>query len=143
LNLSRRYVPKGFLRQPVILRQVVTIEDLDWNTRNRVYALKNLDKKKLSPEDFQRKYPSKIKIDLAYVRGSNIYDLNLNSLKNYALGLLFILNQHISNFSISKILEYFHSDMMTQKSWLSFTNWPRLSLLHPRNFWPLRWGVTR
>lgn len=113
-----RWLPRDYdIKKPKITHMVVQVAALEESMRRKIAVTKHQDRESLSELDFKKKYPDNYTVDLAYVNGSLVYQDNLDSLKNYASSLYYVINQYISNVSLAKILGQVHGDILTENGW--------------------------
>lgn len=98
-----RYVPRGHLKTPSITHLIVSSDNLRTdNCRNNLYVNMSNHKDEMGKVFFKEKWH--IKVDLAYIVGSDIYTQNLNRLRSYLLDMYYVVNRYLTDSDLGKIV---------------------------------------
>jgi len=112
-----QYIPENYLNPLNFEKRIVKISSHE--KCNTIGVAKVLDKKRLEPSQYTKKYYSKSFIDEATVYGTDTYANNLEQAKDKVIKLYYIISQYLTNIEIAEILHSIYSDT-TVRAWNTF-----------------------
>lgn len=112
-----RYIPKNYL--PTIKFQSRFIRPVDTDHENTINVQKMNDKKKLSREDWEKKYKGLL-VNTKYIPNHEDYKSNVEQTKNYCLYLQWLLNHYLTDNQLAGLLHRFEGG--TQSGWYVWLN---------------------
>lgn len=112
-----QYIPENYLNDFQFERRIIRIARHE--KCNTIGVAKVLDKQRLTPEQYDKKYASKSFIDESLIFGTDTYANNLEQAKDKVIKLYYIISQYLMNTEIAEILHSIYPDTTT-KAWNTF-----------------------
>ena len=98
-----RYVPNGHARIPTITHRIVRVDSIQCDKqKNNIYVAMCNHKREYGKVFFRE--DNKVKVDLAYIVNSDVYNDNLDKLRSYLLDLYYVINRYLNDSDIAEIL---------------------------------------
>lgn len=95
-----KYIPHGHIKIPKMRHQWITVADLPQNVKQNVWAYR-FNNKGDPVEDIMFRGN---KVDSAYVKSSDVYQYNLDSLHSYIMDLYYVVSHYLTDADIAKVL---------------------------------------
>lgn len=112
-----QYIPNNYLNDFKFERRIVKISSHE--KCNNIGATKVLDKQRLTPEQYNKKYISKSFIEESLIYGTDTYINNLEQVKDKVIKLYYVISQYLMNIEIAEILHSIYPDTTT-RAWNTF-----------------------